>query len=74
MSGKNNQTYVMQRISKPAKGSGSLREGYDLSLSVRVSDRLARKIRSVSAKTRLPEPVVAGELIIRGFDLLKIHI
>ena len=73
MSGRNNQTYMMQRISKPAKGSGSLREGYDLSLSVRVSDRLARKIRSVSVETRLPERVAAGELLIRGFDLLKTH-
>jgi len=73
MSGRNNQTYMMQRISKPAKRSGPLREGYDLSLSVRVSDRMARKIRSVSVETRLPERVVAGELIQRGFDLLKNH-
>jgi len=63
----------MQRISKPAKRSGSLPEGYDLSLSVKVSNRLARKIRNVSVETCLPERVVAGELIIRGFELLKFH-
>lgn len=74
MSGSNDQTYVMQRISKKAKESGSLRKGCDLPLSLRVSDRFARKIRCVSAETSLPEQVVAGKLIIRGFDLLKIHI
>jgi hypothetical protein len=63
----------MQRISKQAKGSGSLCKGCDLPLSLRVSDRLTRKIRCVSAETRLPDPVVAGELIMRGFDLLKMH-
>jgi hypothetical protein len=71
LSGKNNQTYSVQRISKQPKGTGSGRERPDYPVTVLVSERLVRKIRSVSVKIRLPEQIVAGEAIARGFALLK---
>jgi predicted transcriptional regulator len=38
---------------------------------IRVSESLGRKVRHVSAKTRLPEQVIASEAITRGYALLK---
>jgi len=71
MSGNSYQTYSVQRISEQPKGTGSGRERPDHPVPVLVSERLVRKIRSVSVKLRLPEQIVAGEAIARGFEMLK---
>lgn len=61
----------MHRIGKQTNAAGSGRGRSDLPVSMTVQERLGRKIRIVSAKTRLPERIIAGEAIARGFALLK---
>jgi hypothetical protein len=61
----------MQRIGKQSKEAGSGCGRIDLPVRIRVSESLGRKIRHFSAKTRLPEQVIAREAITRGFALLK---
>ena len=71
MSGNIYQTYRMQRIDKQSKEPGSGCGRLDLPVRIHVSESLGQKVRHVSAKTRLPEKVLAEEAITRGFALLK---
>lgn len=65
------QKYEMQRIGKQPKDSESARQRLDSTLRMGVSELIARKVRHVSATTRLPEQVIAREAITRGFALLN---
>ncbi len=71
MSGNIYQKYEMQRIGKQPKDSESARQRLDSPLRMGVSELIARKVRHVSATTRLPEQVIAREAITRGFALLN---
>lgn len=71
MSGNIYQTYSVQRIGKQPKDSESARERLASPMRMGVSELIARKVRHVSARTRLPEQVIAREAITRGFALLN---
>lgn len=71
MSGNIYQKYEMQRIGKQPKDSESARERLASPMRMGVSELLARKVRHVSATTRLPEQVIAREAITRAFALLN---
>ena len=71
MSGNIYQTYSVQRIGKQRKDSESARQRLDSPLHMGVSELIARKVRHVSATTRLPEQVIAREAITRGYALLN---
>jgi hypothetical protein len=71
MSGKNYQTYAVQRIGKQPRDPESECERFNLPVLHKVPESLGRKVRVVSAKARLSEQIIAREAIVRGFALLK---
>jgi len=71
MSGNSYQKYKMQRIGKPLHSFEYSGKRSALTESIRVSEVLGLKIRNISAKTRLPNQVIAAEAISRGFEMLS---
>jgi len=71
MSGNSYQKYKMQRIGKSVHTHDGSDRRSALMESVRVPTVLGLKIRNVSAKTRMPDEIIAAEAIMRGFELLN---
>ena len=71
MSGNSYQTYSVQRIGKQSKDSESARKRHDSFVRISIPERLGRKLRDASVTMRLPEQIIAGEAIARGYALLK---
>ncbi len=71
MSGNSYQKYKMQRIGKSVHTFECVDRRSTLKESVRVPKVLGLKIRNISAKTRMPDKIIAAEAIMRGFELLN---
>ena len=73
MSGRNNQTYIMQRLKsatmlKPT-AAGSQVTGR-VAVHVKVPVALERRIQELSEATRIPREILAAEAIRRGMTML----
>lgn len=71
MSGKNNQTYGVQRKNNRSKPPVSHHQDSEIPVLMRLSKSLAEHLQKVSAETCLPREAVASEAIHRGLGILK---